>query len=717
MIQGLSDQNALNKATISRTYDIGGKKITFESGKLALLADGAVVIRDEDGNYLLTTAGVKQEVNMNAGFFPLSVEFQEKYYAAGKIGGNRFMKREGRPSDTAILNSRLIDRPIRPMFPKGTINDIQIISTILSSSGASDYGFYGITGASLALQLAGVTEFEWPVAGVRIALMNDTFIFDPSMDDLLTTSLDLTVAGTDDAITMVESQGQEVDEATMLRAFEFAHAIVREFIKAQKDFITLYHTAHPILKQKLYVKSHNDELKDQIDALITDKRITELYHLGKSDFHTALTVLEDEIKASLGYTEDTAELTGQAIEEAVYKVLKKHMRKNVLSSGLRLDGRKADEVRPIRGTFGILPRTHGSALFQRGITQALTITTLGWPGDIQIVDDMYEESTKRYIHHYNFPPFSVGEVRPLRGVGRREIGHGRLAEKALLPVLPPLDTFPYFIRTVSEVTTCNGSSSMASICGSTMSLMDAGVPIRALVSGIAMGMIYDDETGKYVVLSDIQAQEDFLGDLDFKVARTDKGITALQMDCKIKGLGIEVLGKVFEQAKGALAHIRTEMTRELSSPRPNLSPYAPFILSIMIPVDRIREVIGKGGEMIQKITKNFNVEVDITDEGMVSVTAKNGESGNAAIEFITKLLKDIEPGETYTGKIGKILEGVGAIVDLGSGKSGMIHISKIAKERVTNIEHFVKLGDMVTVKVLTVDKEKGRIGLERIIPE
>ncbi|MFA6090162.1 MAG: polyribonucleotide nucleotidyltransferase [Candidatus Gracilibacteria bacterium] len=719
MISGLSDQNALTKATVTKTYEIGGKKITFESGRLALLADGAVVIRDEAGNYLLTTVGVKEEVNLSANFFPLSVEFQEKYYATGKIGGNRFMKREGRPSEAAILNSRMIDRPIRPMFPKGTINDIQIISTIMSSSGDSDYGFYGITGASLAIQLAGITEFEGPVAGIRIALLADgmTFKFDPTITELGEALLDLTVAGTDDAITMVESQGKEVDESIMIRAFEFAHGLVRDLVAAQRDFIAFYQTAYPIAEKKLFAITDKSELKDKIDALITDERITKLYHLGKTDFHHALVALEEEIQLALVPTNESEAYADKDIEEAVYAVVKKHMRKNILEKGLRLDGRKADEVRPIRGTFGILPRVHGSALFQRGITQALTIATLGGPGDIQIIDDMFEENTKRYIHHYNFPPFSVGEVRPLRGVGRREVGHGRLAEKALEPVLPSLEKFPYFIRMVSEITTCNGSSSMASVCGSTMALMDAGVPITALVSGVAMGMIYDDETGKYIVLSDIQAQEDFLGDLDFKVTRTDKGITALQMDCKIAGLSMEVVGKVFAQAKISLEHIRVEMTRELSVPRTSLSPYAPFILSITIPTDRIREVIGKGGEMIQKITKDFSVEVDITDEGMVSVTAKNQETGRAAIAFITALLKDIEPGEMYTGKALKILEGVGVIVDLGSGKSGMIHISKIAKERVENIEHFVKMGDIVTVKVLTVDKEKGRIGLERIIAE
>lgn len=720
MITGLSDQNALTKAMVAKTYEIGGKKITFESGRLALLADGAVVVRDEEGNYLLTTAGIKEEVNESAVFFPLSVEFQEKYYATGKIGGNRFMKREGRPSEAAILNSRLIDRPIRPMFPKGTINDIQIISTIMSSSGTSDYGFYGITGASLALQLAGVTEFEGPVAGVRIALLADgtTFKFDPSISDLTTALLDLTVAGTEDAITMVESQGKEVDESMMIRAFEFAHALVRELIWAQRDFIKVYSETHPISEHKLCTKGYDAELKSRIDALITDERIMKLYHLGKTDFHHALAMLGEEMKLILAPEDGYSVIySGREIEEAVYSIVKKHMRKNILESGLRLDGRKADEVRPIQGTFGILPRVHGSALFQRGITQALTIATLGGPGDVQIVDDMFEENTKRYIHHYNFPPFSVGEVRPLRGVGRREVGHGRLAEKALEPVLPSFESFPYFIRMVSEITTCNGSSSMASVCGSTMAMMDAGVPITALVSGVAMGMIYDDETGKFVVLSDIQAQEDFLGDLDFKVARTDKGITALQMDCKIKGLSMEVVARVFEQARRSLEHIRIEMSKELQVPRPTLSQYAPFILSVTVPEAKMREVIGKGGETIQGIERDFGVEVNLADNGQCSVTAKNQASGQAAIDFIKRILKDDEVGDLLEGKVVKILEGVGAIVEWAKGKSGMVHISKIAKERVTNIEDFLKMGDVVQVKIIAVDKEKGRVGLERVIAE
>ena len=404
------------------------------------------------------------------------------------------------------------------------------------------------------------------------------------------------------------------------------------------------------------------------------------------------------------------------IREHVYGAVKKKMRAKVLGEKIRLDGRKLDQVRDVRAEVGILPRVHGSVLFERGITQALTITTLGGPGDIQIVDDMFEESTKQYIHHYNFPPFSVGEVRMLRGVGRREVGHGRLAEKAIEPLLPSLEEFPYFIRAVSEITTCNGSSSMASVCGSSLSLMDAGVPLKGVVAGIAMGMIYDEETGKYEVLSDIQAQEDFLGDLDFKVAGTDKGITALQMDCKIKGLPLEVVAKVFAQAKGSLAYIRGEMNKALSSPRGSVSEYAPSILSLKIPTDRIREVIGKGGEVIQKICKDFSVEVDINDDGLVSITAKLRDNGQAALDFITALLRGVEVGDEYEGKVVKILDGVGAIVELGRGQSGMIHISKIAKERVERIESYVNVGDIVKVKVLVVDKEKGRIGLERMLP-
>ena len=393
------------------------------------------------------------------------------------------------------------------------------------------------------------------------------------------------------------------------------------------------------------------------------------------------------------------------------------MRKTVLGTRSRLDGRAPDEVRPVRATAPILPRTHGSALFERGVTQVLSVTTLGGPSDIQIIDDMFEEDTKRYIHHYNFPPYSVGEVKPLRGVGRREVGHGRLAEKALEPVLPSEDSFPYMIRVVSETTTCNGSSSMASVCGSTMSLMDAGVPIKAMVAGVAMGMIYDEDTGKYEILSDIQAQEDFLGDMDFKVARTETGITALQMDCKIAGLSMDVIRAVFAKSVDACGYIMGEMKKCLDRPRAELSPYAPFLLAVHVPEDKMREVIGKGGETIQGIEKDFGVEVNLEDDGHCTITAKTQEAGKAALEFIKGILKEIEVGDIYEGKIVKILDTVGAIVELGKGKEGMIHISKFGiKERIADVNTVAKVGEIVKVKVYNVDKEKGRIGLEKIVP-
>ncbi len=431
------------------------------------------------------------------------------------------MKREGRPSENAVLNSRLIDRPIRPMFPKGCLNEVQIISTILSSSGASDYGFHGITGASLALQLAGVSEFEGPVAGVRIALTDGGFVFDPKFDVLEKAVLDLTVAGTSDAITMVESQGREIDDATMLKAFEFAHALIKELCAAQLDFLAEYRASHVLPEFRFTIRETDAELESFVLGAVTDELVAPLFNTGKAEFHDRLHDLEDAViekfdlaayaeKASEDPTLRGVNAVESELREHVYGAVKKKMRSKVLSTRVRLDGRTPDQVRQVRASAGLLPKVHGSVLFERGITQALSITTLGGPGDIQIVDDMFEEDTKRYIHHYNFPPYSVGEVKPLRGVGRREVGHGRLAEKALEPVLPPLESFPYFIRVVSEITTCNGSSSMASVCGSSLSLMDAGVPIRAMVAGVAMGMVYDDDTGKYEVLSDIQAQEDFL---------------------------------------------------------------------------------------------------------------------------------------------------------------------------------------------------------------
>ncbi|EKE27530.1 MAG: hypothetical protein ACD_3C00196G0023 [uncultured bacterium (gcode 4)] len=717
MIIWLSDTRILEHKPFKKTYNISGKNITLESWKLALLIDWSVVITDEDGNYLLTTAGINEKVKPGTDFFPMTVDFQEKYYATGKIGWNRFMKRESRPSEASILNSRLIDRPIRPMFPKWTVNEVQIISTILSSSGTSDYGFYWITWASLALMLSGTAEFEWPVSGARIIVdQNDEFKFDPSIDDLKNAKLDLTIAWTLDAITMVESQWQEVSEDLVIKAFEYAHSIVKEFCNMQLDYVAEYSKLHALPKSKIVVKHLPADYKMKISSYVTEDKMTPLYHVWKMEFHEEMHKLWQEVKEWIGDTTEDP-VTEAEIDECVYMAIKKHMRTRVLNEKIRLDWRKTAEVRPVWWEFGILPRVHGSALFQRWVTQALTITTLGWPGDIQIIDDMFEENTKRYIHHYNFPPFSVGEVRMMRWPGRREIGHGRLAEKALEPVLPSLEEFPYFIRMVSEITTCNGSSSMASICGSSMSMMDAWVPIKNIVSWVAMWMIFDEENGKYEILTDIQAQEDFLWDMDFKVAGTIKWLTALQMDCKIKWLSMEVIRKVISQSQLALESIRVDMTKTLTTHRPELSPFAPFIVSMRIPVDKIREVIGKGWETIQKITKEFEVKIDINDEGLLSVTAKTQEQGKNAIDYITKMLKWIEVWDTWIGKVAKILDWIGAILDLGQNKSWMIHISKIAKERVTNIGDYLKVWDMVEYKVISVDTVAGKVGLERVIKE
>lgn len=713
---GLSDKNAVNIVPLKKTYNIGGKNITFETGKLGLLANGSVTVSDDFGNVLFVTAGIKETgVNEKADFFPLVVDYQEKFYATGKIGGNRFMKREGRPSESSVLTSRLIDRPIRPMFPKGFINDVQIIATALSATNESDLGFFGITGASLALMMTG-SPFEGPVAGVRIVSGTDgSFIFDPSFEEEQNAKLNLLVAGTLDAITMVESAGKEVSQAEMMAGLKFASNLIKELCNAQNDFIADYKKQFGIPEITAYYNLPDESLFDRVAEFLTDAKLESLYGLGKKDFQHQLDQLDLETKEFLGVTEENAQELGidmNAIGELVYKRTKQVMRKNILESEKRLDLRKLDEVRPIKCETGLLPRVHGSALFQRGMTQALSITTLWGPEDIQIVDDMYEETTRRYIHHYNFPPFSVGEVRMLRWVGRREIGHGKLAEKALEAVLPPENEFPYMMRVVSETMTCNGSSSMASVCGSTLSLMQAWVPITAPVAGIAMGMIYDEDSGKYKILSDIQAQEDFLGDMDFKVAMTPNGITAMQLDVKIKGLSMEVFENAFAQARVSLNHILAEMLKVQPAVAPNLSPYAPLIMNVFVPVEKIREVIGKGWENVQRLEKEYLVKISIAEDGNTTVTAKDQIGGQKAVDEIKAMVWEPEVGYKGIGKIAKIIEGTWAIVEF-NGKSGMIHISKLAATRVVNVTDIVKEWESVEFEVIEVNREKGRIGLKR----
>ncbi|MDD5213117.1 MAG: polyribonucleotide nucleotidyltransferase [Candidatus Gracilibacteria bacterium] len=726
---GLSDKTAPNVKSLKKTYSIGGKNISFEAGKLALLINGAVTISDESGNVLLVTAGVKEEgVNGKADFFPLVVDYQERFYATGKIGGNRFQRREGRPSEAATLTSRLIDRPIRPMFPKGFINDTQIIAMALSSSGVSDLGFFGITGASLALMMTGA-PFEGPVAGVRvIQTPAGEFIFDPNFEEEKTARLNILVAGTLDAITMVESAGKEVSVDEMISILEFSHKVIKELCNAEIDFIAEYKAAYGIPEVKAFYNKVDESLYGRVKAFLTEEKLETLYNKGKKEFHDNLVKLEEETKEFLGMEASESaikevcsieeacvagiEIDEGSIAELVYKRVKEVMRKNVLENSRRLDGRALDEVRQIKGEVGLLPRTHGSALFQRGMTQALSIATLGGPGDVQTVDDMYEETTRRYIHHYNFPPFSVGEVRMLRGIGRREIGHGKLAERALENMIPSEEEFPYVIRVVSETMTCNGSSSMASVCGSTMSLMNAGVPIKAPVAGIAMGMVYDDATGKYKILSDIQAQEDFLGDMDFKVTMTPNGVTAMQLDVKIKGLSMQVFKEAFAQARISINYILEEMLKVIPETNKELSPYAPAIIAFRIDIDKIRAVIGKGGENIQGLEKNYKVDIHIEDDGLVTITAPDQISGKKVEELIKAQIWEPEVGYTGIGVIAKIIEGTGAIVEF-NGKSGMIHISKLAPTRVVNVIDVVKEGEKVEFEVIAVDKEKGRIGLKK----
>lgn len=719
----LSDKNAIDIVPLKKTYQVGGKNITFETKKLWLLANGSVTMSDDFWNVLFVTAGIKEEgVNEKADFFPLVVDYQEKFYATGKIGGNRFMKREWRPSESSVLTSRLIDRPIRPMFPKGFINDVQIIATALSATNESDLWFFGITGASLALMMTGA-PFEGPVSGVRIVQSaSGEFIFDPSFVEEETAVLNLLVAGTLDAITMVESTGKEVSQKQMIDGLAFAFKIIQQLCHAQNDFITEYKKYFWIPEIKSYYNLPDETLFDKVANFLTDEKLECLYGLGKKDFHNILLQLEKEVEEYLMSDIQTNHIECGLdekcdpetfwVSELVYKRVKQVMRKNILNNEKRLDLRKLDEVRPIKSETGLLPRVHGSALFQRGITQALSITTLWGPDDIQIVDDMYEETTRRYIHHYNFPPFSVGEVRMLRGAGRREIGHGKLAEKALEAVLPPENEFPYMIRVVSETMTCNGSSSMASVCGSTLSLMNAGVPITNPVAWVAMGMIYDEKSGQYKILSDIQAQEDFLGDMDFKVAMSPKGITAMQLDVKIAGLSLEVFEKAFMQAKNSIDYILTEMLKAQPTVAPNLSPYAPLIMNVFVPVDKIREVIGKWWENVQRMEKEYSVKISIAEDGNTTVTAKDQIGGNKAIEEIKAMVWEPEVGYKGIWKVIKIIDGTGAIVEF-RGKSGMIHISKLAATRVANVADIVKEGEEVEFEVIEVNKEKGRIGLKR----
>lgn len=694
--------------------NLAGRVLKLSTGLFANQAHGAVVASLGE-TMVISTAMMSDKPRQDIDFFPLMVDYEEKYYATGKIKGSRFIKREGRPSDNAILNARLIDRPIRPLFPKGATNDVQIIATVLSADMEVDPATTAIIAASSALMISGI-PFHGPVAAVRMGYITDSegnnqLIVNPTYEQVEKGRLDLVVAGTPDAITMVEAACKEVPENVMLEALEIAHKHIKKICELQ---IQLKEKLNPTPRTMCFA-AENTHVREALSKFLTPSMMDAVQGMTKGEVKEQIHAIEDKLVSQFDAQIKEELFSEKDLKMELVDFLEQFMRKNILENEKRLDGRKVDEIRPISIATSLLPRTHGSALFQRGETQALTLTTLGSPGAAQIIDTMDVDMVKRYIHHYNFPPYSVGEVKPLRGTSRREIGHGDLAERALIPVLPDKEVFPYTMRLVSEVLSCNGSSSMASVCGSTLSLLDAGVPLKRPVAGIAMGLItakdFDGKTGKYKILSDIQGMEDFAGDMDFKVTGTSEGITALQMDIKVKGLSLDVMGEALERARIGRLFILGEMKTALATHRDHLSKYAPMITSIRIDPEQIRTVIGKGGETIQKITKETGCEIDIEQDGLVMVTAPNQEQGAQALEWIRKLTYVPQVGDVFEGTAVRLMD-FGVFIEIAPGRDGLVHISEWDWARTNRMEDVVKLGDVVKVKLMEID-DQGRLNLSR----
>ena len=678
---------------------LGGKLLQVEIGKVAGMANGAATIRLGD-TVVNVTATASAEPREDIDFFPLSCDYEERMYAAGKIPGG-FIKREGRPSEKAILSSRLMDRPIRPLFPKGYYNDVVVVATVMCVDNDCPSDIAAMIGSSVALSISDI-PWDGPTGSVRIGRVDGEFVVNPSLEQRAVSDMNLTVSGTMDAIMMVEAGANEVPEKDILDGIMFAH----EEIKKLVTFINQI-TAE-VGKEKKPMPEHNipEDLEKAMREFETaDMRAAIQIH-DKTERQNAMDKLEADTKAK--FIEEYPE-NGKDIDDVLYKIRKEQMRDLIIHEGVRPDGRKTTEIRPIWCETGFLPRTHGSGLFTRGQTQVLTVATLGAVGESQVLDGISEETEKRYIHHYNFPPYSVGEARTSRSPGRREIGHGALAERALLPVIPPVEEFPYAIRLVSEVLSSNGSTSQASVCGSTLSLMDAGVPIKAPVAGIAMGLIKEEDD--IAILSDIQGMEDFLGDMDFKVAGTRKGVTAIQMDIKIHGLSREILERALKQAHEGREFILGKMLEEIPEPRTELSPYAPRIITMQIDVDKIRTVIGPGGKTINKIISETGVKIDIDDEGKIFIAAPDMGSAKAAQEYIELLTAEVEVGKTYKGTVKRIMN-FGAFIEVLPGKEGLLHISKMAKHRVEKVEDVMNIGDEVEVIVYEIDGQ-GRINLKR----
>jgi polyribonucleotide nucleotidyltransferase len=685
----------------TREISVGGRTISLETGRLAKQADGAVVVRSGD-TMVLVTACAAANPREGIDFLPLTVDYKEYTYASGRIPGG-FFKREGKPTEKEVLTSRLIDRPIRPLFPTGWRRETQVIALVLSADTEHDSDVLAITGASAALAISGI-PFTRTIAGVRVGLVNGEFVINPTFAQRKESRLDLIVAGSKDAIVMVEAGAKEVTEEDVVQALEKAHAAIKEII-ADIDALAAQAGKKKVeVKVKDIGKEFYREVEEKAYGPLADA-------MRIQDKLTSYTTT-DQVLADLIATIPDEEIERRSDAKAIFKELKeKVMRDEALEHGKRLDGRAFDQIRPLNIEVGVLPRTHGSSVFQRGETQALVTATLGTADDQQKIETMDGEQWKRFMLHYNFPPFSVGEVQFLRGPGRREIGHGALAERALQPMMPTEEQFPYTVRIVSDILESNGSSSMASVCGGTLAMMDAGVPIKSPVAGMAMGLIMDDTTGKFAILSDIAGAEDHYGDMDFKVAGTATGITALQMDIKVSGITMEIMRKALEQARVGRLFILDKMLATLRESRTNVSAYAPRIVTIRIPVDKIRDVIGPGGKMIRSIIERTGVKIDVEDDGRVNVASADEASAQKAIGIIQELTATPELNKTYMGKVQRITD-FGAFVEIMPGVDGLLHVSEIAHYRVKDVRDELKEGEQVMVKVINIDPS-GKIRLSR----
>ncbi len=682
-----------------RTFqtELAGRPLVIETGRVANLANGSCMVKYGDTHVMVsaTMSGAREGID----FFPLSVEYEEKMYSVGKIPGG-FIKREGRPSEKATLTARLIDRPIRPLFPDGFVNEVQVIATVMSVEQDNEPQIAALIGSSIALSISDI-PFQGPTAAVNVGYIDGQYVINPTEEQVEVSKLALTVAGTKDAVVMVEAGAEILTETEMLNAIKAGHEEIKKLIAFIESIVA------EIGKEKVAVEEPevDAEYVAKVRDFLMEKMNKEVRIEGKKERNVALAELKKELVAHFEeeYPDTKGFLSGQfkAIEKEV-------VRKMIIKEGLRPDGRGITDVRPVMAETGLLPRTHGSGLFTRGLTQALTTCTLGALGEAQRLDGLDKIETKRYMHHYNFPPYSVGETGFMR-VNRRAIGHGALGERALVPVIPSEDDFPYAIRMVSEVVTCNGSSSQASICGSSLALMDAGVPIKAPVAGIAMGLI--QEGADISILSDIQGMEDALGDMDFKVAGTTEGITALQMDIKIDGLSDEIMENALEQARQGRLHILEKMGEEISTHRREMSAYAPRVLSMQINPDKIRDVIGPGGKVVTRLTTEHNCKIDINDDGRVLITSEDGPGGENCRKEIEMIVKEVEVGEVYTGKVTRIMN-FGAFVEVLPGKEGLVHISELTVGRLNAVEDQFKVGDEVVVKALEIDNQ-GRLNLSR----